>query len=159
MEGLISDLNSSNKKDHPEKYLKEYIGIFREHSFNIFSYYTLIFLEESAFYVFSENSENSISMKNDDNLNEKISRRRMLSNFALHMVSELKNTLAIYIPYISDNEVKASIFNRILYCGQSLGRIGVDFSLALVEIFGDDWIDLVENHENMMKKLEMSVEI
>ncbi|EMR10660.1 hypothetical protein PNEG_01359 [Pneumocystis murina B123] len=159
MDGLISNLNSSNK-DNPEKYLKEYIGIFREHSFNIFSYYTLIFLkEESVFYVFSENSENSISTKNNDNLNEKISRRRMLSNFALHMVSELKNTLAKYIPYISDNEVKALILNRILHCGQSLGRIGVDFSLALVDIFGDEWTDLIKNHENMMRNLETSIEI
>ncbi|KTW27243.1 uncharacterized protein T551_03237 [Pneumocystis jirovecii RU7] len=151
IEKLISNLNPPQQEDSG-KYLKEYIEIFREHSFSIFSYYILIFLEESSFQP-SENLEN-ISKINKNELNGKAQKKKLLSNFALFMVSEIKNTLTTCVPYISEEKTKTLILNRIFNCGQSLAGIGVDFSLALVDIFGDEWDNDIKNYQKMIKNLD-----
>ncbi|KAG5440126.1 hypothetical protein PCANB_001695 [Pneumocystis canis] len=152
IEKLISNLNFLKQKEDFGKYLKEYIEIIREHTFNIFSYYKLIFLEgEPVSESLLKSIKNDILQTNTDNSTEKIVEKRILSSFALFMVSELKNTLTTYISFISDEKVKTLILNRVFCCGQSLARIGVDFSLALVDIFGDEWVDTIKNYQKMTK--------
>ncbi|KAG5513268.1 hypothetical protein PMAC_001638 [Pneumocystis sp. 'macacae'] len=136
IEKLISKLIPPKQGEDSGKYLKEYIEIFREH-------------KESAFQL--EKNLKNILIMNENESNEKVLKKKLLSNFALFIVSEIKNTLITYVPFIFEEKTKTLILNRIFNCGQSLGGIGVDFSLALVSVFGDEWVDAMKNDQKIIK--------
>ncbi|KYK55918.1 hypothetical protein DCS_07883 [Drechmeria coniospora] len=124
-----------------ERYLRRFIEIFREHSFNIVS------MSKSV-----DNSFNTPPVtKNDDMLTLL---PLALSAFPLHLVGLLLETLDNHLPTIRDQASRDSIVTQVLYCAGSLGRLGADFSMLLATANVNEWVDVVKRHRLLAGRLE-----
>ncbi|KAF4122384.1 conserved oligomeric Golgi complex subunit 8 [Geosmithia morbida] len=124
-----------------ERYLKRYIEIFREHSFNIAS----VFKNINASF-----SQPSVPDESDP-LRPLPS---AISSLPLHLVEMLLETLRHYLPTVKDQGTRESIVTQVLYCSGSLGRLGADFGMLLSTIGVDEWVDLVKRHRLLAGRLE-----
>ncbi|CAG8530409.1 7443_t:CDS:1 [Cetraspora pellucida] len=130
-----------NEKRDPVYYLKKYIDIFRENFFDIVTQYRAIFSDEggalastpiySSFMMPPTPSSSWISSPSDINANS-LGRRTMtaataISDYTIHILGQLTSVLAEFTPLISDTSSLSSILTQLMYCGMSLGRVGVDF--------------------------------
>ncbi|CAG8693474.1 3649_t:CDS:2, partial [Dentiscutata heterogama] len=50
-----------------------------------------------------------------------------ISDYTIHILGQLTSVLAEFTPLISDTSSLSSILTQLMYCGMSLGRVGVDF--------------------------------
>ncbi|KAM0339461.1 hypothetical protein ACHAPU_010908 [Fusarium lateritium] len=123
-----------------ERYLKRYIEIFREQSFSIVSVFKSI-----------SSSFASQTKDNEDLLGALPS---PMTDFPLHMVEMLVETLRIYLPTVKDQTSRESILTQVLYCAGSLGRLGADFGMLLASIGVGEWVDLVKRHRLLAGRLE-----
>ncbi|RIB23888.1 Dor1-like family-domain-containing protein [Gigaspora rosea] len=133
------------KKD-PVYYLKKYIDIFRENFFDIVTQYRAIFSDEggglpstpiySSLIMPPTPSSSSSpwlsSSITDSNTTNFFGRRTMtaataISDYTIHILGQLTSVLAEFTPLISDTSSLSSILTQLMYCGMSLGRVGVDF--------------------------------
>lgn len=123
-----------------ERYLKRFIEIFREYSFGIIS----VFKSVSASLVAPKNTES-------DPLSLLPS---AMSDFPMHLVELLLETLRIYLPVVRDQASRESILTQVLYCAGSLGRLGADFGMLLAQIGVSEWVGLVKRHRLLAGRLE-----
>lgn len=123
-----------------ERFLKRFIEIFREHSFNIISVFKSI--------------DASFSQMDHETKDPLLSLPSALATLPLHLVDMLLETLRTYLPTIKDQTARDSILTQVLYCAGSLGRLGADFGLLLVAIGMREWIDLVQRHRLLAGRLE-----
>ncbi|CAG8834147.1 35030_t:CDS:1 [Gigaspora margarita] len=133
------------KKD-PIYYLKKYIDIFRENFFDIVTQYRAIFSDEggglSSTPIYSplimpptpslSSSPWISSSLTDPNSTNFLGSRTMtaataISDYTIHILGQLTSVLAEFTPLISDTSSLSSILTQLMYCGMSLGRVGVDF--------------------------------
>lgn len=146
-----------------ERFVKRYIEIFREQSFNIVSMYKSVFPHEMP------------GVAEDGNSEKKTEGEALLplpvpvSSFILHLVEMLKTTLKLYMPNITDKSVRESLLTQVLYCAGSLGRLGADFGMmiALLEeemaessdeaTAGDEpeWAQVMKKHRVQASRLEV----
>lgn len=106
-----------------EHYLKRYVEIFREQSFNIVSMYKSVFPQEMPGV--------TDSGKPLDRADQLLPLPAPLASFVLHLVEMLKNTLKEYMPSITDKSARESLLTQVLYCAGSLGRLGADFGMMI----------------------------
>ncbi len=123
-----------------ERFLKRFIEVFREHSFNIIS------ISKNA-----GGGSNSETGSSADTLGYI---PPVLSAFPLHLVGMLLETLRIYLPVVKDQASRESILTQVLYCAGSLGRLGADFGMLLPSIGVPEWADLVKRHRLLAGRLE-----
>ncbi|QGI58350.1 hypothetical protein CEK26_000477 [Fusarium fujikuroi] len=103
-----------------ERYLKRFIEIFREQSFNIVSVFKSI--------------NSSLASHGNDETDPLGALPSPMADFPLHMVEMLVETLRIYLPTVKDQTSRESILTQVLYCAGSLGRLGADFGMLLASI-------------------------
>ncbi|KAF1349627.1 Dor1-like family-domain-containing protein [Delphinella strobiligena] len=152
-----------------ERYLKRWIELFREQSFNIVSMYKSIF--PSALPM-PGSLPNIPSLSDFSSAAEEDSMGRMpsaLATFAPHLVDMLADTLRTYLPTISERSSRVSLLTQVLYCAGSLGRQGADFSMMLAlledELHDDmeaeedehdaEWIQVMKKHRIQASRLEL----
>ncbi|KAJ6786885.1 hypothetical protein PWT90_00026 [Aphanocladium album] len=123
-----------------ERFLKRFIEVFREHSFNIIS--------------ISKNAGGGAISENNPTADNLGSIPPVLSAFPMHLVSMLLETLRIYLPVVKDQASRESILTQVLYCSGSLGRLGADFGMLLPSIGVHEWPDLVKRHRLLAGRLE-----
>lgn len=124
-----------------ERFLKRYIEVFREQSFNILSMYRSIF---PANLPSPDNSRTaSASMASNADEHPLLPLPSPVSDFALHLVDMLEVTLHEYMPNISDKSFRESLLTQVLYCAGSLGRLGADFGM-MIALLEDD----LAEHDN-----------
>ncbi|KAJ4151315.1 hypothetical protein LMH87_012023 [Akanthomyces muscarius] len=123
-----------------ERFLKRFIEVFREHSFNLIS------ISKNA-----GGGSTSMTGSSADNLG---SIPPILSAFPVHLVGMLLETLRIYLPVVKDQASRESILTQVLYCAGSLGRLGADFGMLLPSIGVTEWPDLVKRHRLLAGRLE-----
>ncbi|CAG8488013.1 14338_t:CDS:1 [Racocetra fulgida] len=131
-----------NEKKDPVYYLKKYIDIFRENFFDIVTQYRSIFSDEggalastplySSLMMPPTPSSPWISSSLSDINANSLGRRTMtaataISDYTIHILGQLTSVLAEFTPLISDTSSLSSILTQLMYCGMSLGRVGVDF--------------------------------
>ncbi|CAG8629119.1 12995_t:CDS:1 [Cetraspora pellucida] len=131
-----------NEKRDPVYYLKKYIDIFRENFFDIVTQYRAIFSDEggalastpiySSFMMPPTPSSSWISSSPSDINANSLGRRTMtaataISDYTIHILGQLTSVLAEFTPLISDTSSLSSILTQLMYCGMSLGRVGIDF--------------------------------
>jgi hypothetical protein len=124
-----------------ERYLKRYIEIFREHSFNIAS-------------VFKTVNQSFASTGKSDSSDLLRPLPSALSTLPLHLVDILLETLRLYLPTVKDQAARESILTQVLYCSGSLGRLGADFGMLLASIGVSEWVELVKRHRLLAGRLE-----
>ncbi|CAK7264605.1 hypothetical protein SEPCBS119000_001083 [Sporothrix epigloea] len=160
-----------------ERYLKRFIEIFREQSFAIVSMYRSVFPAteatssddtsgDAAAAPRSKYGQNGSSTddrntpsSNDDPLEALPS---TLATFPLHLVDLLLDTLREYMPVVRNQASRDSLLTQVLYCADSLGRLGGDFGLLLATIdVGKDaeaeWVEVVRRHRQLAGRLESIV--
>jgi len=159
----VSDIDSRIDNG---RYLKQYFELMREHLFAIFTQYRSVFSEDYDF--------NSLHEKTDDqgigNLSsheEILFNQNVLPSFALHITNHINETLQTYLPAIpyEDRQTRQSLLTQLLYCAQSLARVGCDFTDVVIGSFfegadskeEEEWVWEVTNaHRQRMSKLLQS---
>nr|POE99502.1 conserved oligomeric golgi complex subunit 8 [Quercus suber] len=153
--------NGSNSGTQSERYVKRYVEIFREQSFNIVSMYKSIF---PIGLPTSDAEDRGTPL--DDPL---LPLPSPLCSFSLHLVDMLTTTLREYLPNIQDKQARESLLTQVLYCAGSLGRMGADFSMMIAvlaeEEFEDadaaqadakpEWVQVMEKHRIQAGRLEV----
>lgn len=132
--------NSWSGGQQTERYLKRFIEIFREHSFNIVSVFKSI--------------NTSLALQSDDDEDPLSPLPSPMGSFPLHLVEMLLETLRIYLPTVKDQASRESILTQVLYCAGSLGRLGADFGMLLATTGVGEWVELVKRHRLLAGRLE-----
>lgn len=139
-----------------ERYLKRWIELFREQSFNIVSMYKSIFptalptpgtaaeitsstITSPTF--FSPPSTKDVSGHPVGEESGIGNTPTALATFAPHLVEMLAGTLRTYMPNISERSSRDSLLTQVLYCSGSLGRQGADFGMMLALLEEDELHD------------------
>jgi hypothetical protein len=158
---LKQQVSASALGSQSERYLKRYIEIFREQSFNIISMYKSIFPSGLP------TPEQAPLPEGDGSMPLPCP----LASFALHLVEMLMAVLGEYMPNITDKQARESLLTQVLYCAGSLGRLGADFGMmiALIEEAmeageeGDtlpaedapEWVQVMKKHRIQASRLEI----
>lgn len=116
-----------------ERYLKRYIEVFREQSFNILSMYKSIF--PSGLPTAESNHTNEGKKETSDPL---LPVPAPVASFPLHLVEMLMATLRTYLPSVSEKGSRESLLTQVLYCAGSSGRLGADFGMAVSLLFDEE---------------------
>ncbi|KAF2011037.1 Dor1-like protein [Aaosphaeria arxii CBS 175.79] len=167
-------LKSGNKStgwgQQTERYLKRYIEIFREQSFAIISMYKDIFPSALPIPSTEDDPAPAVQPVNNAQANPLQPIPSALATFPLHLVELLFDTLRTYLPNIQDRSSRDSLLTQVLYCANSLGRRGGDFSMmiALLEEdlraelghdnddeAEDEWIEVMKKHRVQASRLEL----
>ena len=147
-----------------ERYLKRYVEIFREQSFNIVSMYKSVFPQDMP-------GATDGGKPHDQNVADQLlPLPAPLASFVLHLVEMLKTTLEQYLPSITDKSARESLLTQVLYCAGSLGRLGADFGMmiALLEeemaqsssgespiVDEPEWAQVMKKHRVQAGRLEV----
>ncbi|CAG8586467.1 4548_t:CDS:2 [Ambispora leptoticha] len=147
-----------NEKRYPIHYLKKYIDIFREHFFDIVTQYRSIFSDDGISSALGYSTPSTPTSPSSPRI------PLLLSDYTAHILGHLTGTLAEFIPLISDTSSLSSILTQLMYCGMSLGRVGVDFRHLVTEYFeiavlriirtmiSETTNDFIEQFEDAMRK-------
>ncbi|RUP50727.1 Dor1-like family-domain-containing protein [Jimgerdemannia flammicorona] len=120
------------------EYLKKYIDLQREQLFDIITQYWSIFSEDhvssaSAYSLplpFSSSSSASSSTFSNSTAAVTI-----LPDYIVHLLTSFRQTLATHLPQITDISYLSSLLTQLMYCGMSLGRVGLDFRHLVTTYF------------------------
>lgn len=146
-----------------ERFVKRYIEIFREQSFNIVSMYKSVFPHDVPG---GEESDKAVDGGNADPL---LPLPAPVASLVLHLVDMLKDTLKQYMPNITDKSARESLLTQVLYCAGSLGRQGADFGMMIalleeemIQASGDqnpdaelEWAQVMKKHRVQAGRLEV----
>ena len=166
---LKQQVSASALGSQSERYVKRYIEIFREQSFNIISMYKSIF--PGGLPTSESETTDSLDGKTDS-LSPLTS---PLASFALHLVDMLTATLKEYMPNVTDKQARESILTQVLYCAGSLGRLGADFGMMIALLEDDlradvssdagdeveraeqgpEWVEVMKKHRVQASRLEV----
>lgn len=123
---LVSAVDASN----PYDYLKRLTDIHRLHMFDVVMQYRAVFSEEAI-------------GGGDGGL---------LSSWALPRIEFYLDSLRKYMPQVGEGSNVASILEHCMYCGMSLGRVGLDFRGLLPSVFEPCMLELFS--ERMLAAVE-----
>lgn len=155
---------------HTERYLKRYIEVFREQSFSIVSTFKGVFAGSKP----DGSNPSSSSPPSSSSSDPAPAIPSALATFPLHLSNLLIHTLRLYLPVLRDGATRESVCSQVLFCADSLGRLGADFGLLLASLLdelGEDenvngggtegerrdmpeWIDLFKKHKVQVSRLE-----
>lgn len=138
---LKQQVSASALGSQSERYLKRYIEIFREQSFNIVSTYKSVFPSGLP----SADMQNST--ENEDDYRP-LDLPSPLASFTLHLMEMLSAVLKEYLPNITDMQARESLLTQVLYCAGSLGRLGADFGM-MVALLEEDLQSSADEHQTV----------
>eukprot|EP00250_Pteridium_aquilinum_P014225 c21857_g1_i4 orf=485-2197(+) len=133
--GILDDLDQGN----PYDYLKRIADCHRVHLFDVVTQYRAIFTDDT-----SGNEE-----KYDGGL---------LYSWAMHRITLHLAVLQALLPKISDGMSLATLLEQCMYCGMSLGRVGMDFrgllpplfESSVYNLFSSNMAATVENFQHVL---------
>lgn len=144
------EVMESLKQHSVEKYLKRVIELIREHCFSSVITFQSIFPRENDIL---KESETELFLENDQLINE----------FITNTISQFVEILKGNFGAIDKQQTRDSLILQIIYCSQSLGRIGGEFgSLLLNELHGSlveigisevDWFRMLKKQRTLIKSL------
>jgi hypothetical protein len=133
----------------------------REHLFAIFTQYRSIFSEDYDFGIKEKPEEQLIGSLSPDA--EILFTQNVLPSFALNITDHIHQTLQTHLPSIpyDDRQTRQSLLTQLLYCAQSLARVGCDFTDVVIgtffegaEIQEEEWVwEVTSTHRQRMAKL------
>jgi hypothetical protein len=147
-----------------ERFLKRYLEIYREQSFNILSMYKNIFPSNLP-----DPEHRTRPTENHDPL---LPFPSPISTFSLHLVDMLEDTLREYMPNVTDTATRESLLTQVLYCAGSLGRLGAEFGMMIALLEEDlaeedgpdpvkqgeeeqEWLRVMKKHRVQASRLEV----
>ena len=164
--GQVTNGNAWSGGQQTERYLKRYIEIFREQSFAIISMFKSIFpahdsatAEDLGMQFKSLNLKSVLPEQAKAIEDPYLAIPTALATFPSYLVGMLTDTLKQYLPNVRDKASRESLLTQVLYCANSLGRLGADFSMMLALLNDDDdddeeWITVMKKHRVLAGRLE-----
>jgi hypothetical protein len=153
---LIADIDARDSG----KYLKQYFELMREHLFAIFTQYRSIFSEVHEFESLKERVDTVGNLSPEADI---LFATNILPSFALNITDHIHQTLLVHLPSIpyDDRQTRQSLLTQLLYCAQSLARVGCDFSDSVIGAFfegadskEEEWVwEITSSHRQRMAKL------
>ena len=161
----------SSTGSHSERYLKRYIEIFREQSFNILSMYRSIF--PSNFPLAEDHDDENDSATVQSQKDPLLPLPSPVASLALHLVQMFTSPLKEIMPNVTDKAARESLLTQVLYCAGSLGRLGADFGMMIALLdselratgsdvgttLGDleepEWVQIMKKHRVQASRLEV----
>ena len=166
-----------------ERYLKRYIEIFREQSFASISMFQNIFPADSATTTSARDlrlqfkslglksvlpehasvpGEHEEEEEEEEEEDPYLTIPSALATFPFYLIGMLTDTLKRYLPNVRDKAARESLLTQVLYCANSLGRLGADFSMMLAFLNEDDeegegddeWVAVMKKHRVLAGRLE-----
>lgn len=138
----------------------------REHLFAIFTQYRSIFSDDYEFEATMKDKADNDAVGNLSPEEEILFIRNVLPSFALNITDHIQQTLKTHLPSIpyEDRQTRQSLLTQLLYCAQSLARVGCDFTDIVIGTFfqGADqmeevWVwEVASSHRQRMAKLLQS---
>jgi hypothetical protein len=135
----------------------------REHLFAIFTQYRSIFSDDYDFDTTLKDKTDDDAIGNLSPEEEILFIRNVLPSFALNITDHIHQTLKTHLPSIpyEDRQTRQSLLTQLLYCAQSLARVGCDFTDIVIGSFfeGADqkeevWVwEVASSHRQRMAKL------
>lgn len=131
------NLNGFNKNERGGveafEYLKKYIDLQREQLFDIITQYWSIFSEDHVQSV----SAYTLPLASFSSTTSTTSTTAatILPDYIIHLLITFRQTLATHIPHITDTSYLSSLLTQLMYCGMSLGRVGLDFRHLVTTYF------------------------
>jgi hypothetical protein len=157
---LISEIDG---RADGAKYLKQYFELMREHLFAIFTQYRSIFSEDYDLDMKGKPDDRDQFPGNLSPEAEILFTRNVLPSFALNISDHIHQTLQKNLPSIpyEDRQTRQSLLTQLLYCAQSLARVGCDFTDVVIGAFfegvdvkEEEWIwEVTSAHRQRMAKL------
>lgn len=156
---LIADIDARDSG----KYLKQYFELMREHLFAIFTQFRSIFSEDYEFDTPLKERRDTDIIGNLSPEAEILFTSHILPSFALNVTDHINQTLQAHLPSIpyDDRQTRQSLLTQLLYCAQSLARVGCDFSDSVIGAFfeasdgkEEEWVwEVTSSHRQRMAKL------
>lgn len=157
---LIADIDARDSG----KYLKQYFELMREHLFAIFTQSRSIFSDDIDDYNANFKDTSDIPLPgNLSPLAEIYFTQNILPSFALNITEHIDQTLQSHLPSIpfDDRQTRQSLLTQLLYCAQSLARVGCDFTDIVIgtffegaEVNEEEWVwEVTSAHRQRMAKL------
>ncbi|KAI8614739.1 Dor1-like family-domain-containing protein, partial [Chytriomyces sp. MP71] len=141
---LISEIRESDPADH----LKKYIEVSRENFFDIITQYRAIFADSSSGsnpYITSPSASstslNAAGSTKDTSpaifypFTNTIATPSILASYVSQTVTIFLAKLGATLPALTDTQSLNSLLTQTMYYGMSLGRVGVDFRVAVGDLF------------------------
>jgi hypothetical protein len=135
----------------------------REHLFAIFTQYRSIFSEDYEFTATKTNKSDDPMIGNLSPQGELLFTQNILPSFALNITDHILQTLNTHLPSINydDRQTRQSLLTQLLYCAQSLARVGCDFTDVVIGTFfegadnkEEEWVwEVTSAHRQRMAKL------
>ena len=135
----------------------------REHLFAIFTQYRSIFSEDYEFTAPTTNNSDDPMIGNLSPQGELLFTQNILPSFALNITDHILQTLNTHLPSINydDRQTRQSLLTQLLYCAQSLARVGCDFTDVVIGTFfegadtkEEEWVwEVTSAHRQRMAKL------
>jgi len=102
------------------EFIKRLTDVYRLHIFDVTMQYRAIFADSAP-------STTNASSTNDDG--------GILYAWAERRISAYLDAIATHLPQITDGGGLASVLDHVMYCGASLGRVGLDFRPLVAPLF------------------------
>lgn len=125
------------------EYIKQYIDVIREQVFEITTQYSSMFSDK--LYKSTENASQT-------GTTELLTAGATLSDYITYILEEMRRTIEEHLVNIKDISQLSSLLTQLMYCGMSLGRVGLDFRSLFAMRFQDAMLKLTQSLIDDAKK-------
>ena len=137
-------VNELSRVDH-YSYIKRLTDYHRVHIFDIIMQYRAIFSDDKTT-TSSSSSHGRQDNKSKDHGSAQHNIADLLHVWSSKRIDLYLRELKAHLPFVHEGANLSSVFEHCMYCGMSLGRIGLDFRGLLVGLFENAVVSLFEKH-------------
>jgi hypothetical protein len=147
----ISAIDSEGKTDWQRlgrdsfEYIKQYVDVIREQVFEIITQYSSMFSDNGKLY----GGQDESTKGNEPRL---LTAGATLADYVTFVLEEMRRTIDEHLINIKDISQLSSLLTQLMYCGMSLGRVGLDFRSLFAIRFQDAMLKLTESLIDDAKK-------
>ncbi|KAH8553492.1 Dor1-like family-domain-containing protein [Umbelopsis sp. PMI_123] len=145
----VSAIESEGKTDWQRlgrdsfEYVKQYIDVIREQVFEIITQYSSMFSEKLY------GTQEDLTQTGTTEL---LTAGAALSDYVTFVLEDMRRTIEEHLVNIKDISQLSSLLTQLMYCGMSLGRVGLDFRSLFAMRFQDAMLKLTQRLIDDAKK-------
>ncbi|CAM0140584.1 hypothetical protein VKS41_006605 [Umbelopsis sp. WA50703] len=118
------------------EYVKQYIDVIREQVFEIITQYSSVFSDDAKLYGNSTDTKVSSA--------QLLTAGATLADYVAHTLENMERKIDEHLVNIKDISQISSLLTQLMYCGMSLGRVGLDFRPLFAIRFQDAMLRLTQ---------------
>ncbi|KAJ2962431.1 hypothetical protein NQZ79_g2305 [Umbelopsis isabellina] len=126
------------------EYIKQYIDVIREQVFEIITQYSSVFSDDPKLYGTSADAKVGST--------QLLTAGATLADYVAHILENMELKLEEHLINIKDISQISSLLTQLMYCGMSLGRVGLDFRPLFAIRFQDALLKLTQTLIDEAKK-------